>query len=51
MEKSELLTRISKLAALAHSEDLHRYSLSEQAVKEIKAALEIMTEEYVATYC
>jgi hypothetical protein len=51
MEKSQLLARISKLAALAHSEDLHRFALSEQAISEINAALETMTEEYVATYC
>ena len=51
MEKSLLLARISKLAALAHSEDLHQYSLSEQAIGEIKASLDALTEEYVATYC
>ncbi|MHC1761095.1 MAG: hypothetical protein AB9917_16630 [Negativicutes bacterium] len=51
MEKSLLLARISKLAALAHSEDLHQYSLSEQAINEIKATLETLSEEYVATYC
>jgi hypothetical protein len=51
MEKNILLARISKLAALAHSEDLNQYSLSEQALNEIKALLETMTEEYVATYC
>lgn len=51
MEKSLLLTRISKLAALAHSDDLHEFSLSEQAILEIKGALDTLTEEYVATYC
>ena len=51
MEKSQLLARISKLAALAHSEDLQLYSLSEAAVNEIKATLDTLTEEYVATYC
>ena len=51
MEKNQLLARISKLAALAHSEDLNRFALSEQAINEINAALETMTEEYVATYC
>ncbi len=51
MEKSQLLARISKLAALAHSEDLNRFALSEQAISEINAALDTMTEEYVATYC
>ncbi len=51
MEKSQLLARISKLAALAHSEDLHLYSLSEEAINEIKATLESLTEEYVSTYC
>jgi Glu-tRNA(Gln) amidotransferase subunit E-like FAD-binding protein len=51
MEKSLLLARISKLAALAHSDDLSAYSLSEQAINEIKATLDTLTEEYVATYC
>ena len=51
MEKNILLARISKLAALAHSEDLNQFSLSEQTIKEIKIALESMTEEYVANYC
>ena len=51
MEKSQLLARISKLAALAHSEDLHLYALSENAINEIKTTLESLTEEYVATYC
>ena len=51
MEKSLLLARISKLAALAHSEDLSAYSLSEQAINEIRTSLETLTEEYVATYC
>ena len=51
MEKSQLLARISKLAALVHSEDLHLYSLSEEAINEIKATLESLTEEYVSTYC
>lgn len=51
MEKNILLARISKLAALAHSEDLNQFSLSEQTINEIKIALECMTEEYVANYC
>ena len=51
MEKSQLLARISKLAALAHSDDLSQYSLSETAINEIKATLETLTEQYVATYC
>ena len=51
MEKNLLLARISKLAALAHSEDLNQYSLSEQAINEIKATLESLTEQYVETYC
>lgn len=51
MEKSLLLARISKLAALAHSEDLQQYSLSEQAINEIRATLETLSEEYVTTYC
>ena len=51
MEKNQLLARISKLAALAHSEDLHQYSLSDGTINEIKATLESLTEEYVSTYC
>lgn len=51
MEKSQLLARISKLAALAHSEDLHLYALSETAINEIKSSLDALTEEYISTYC
>lgn len=51
MEKSQLLARISKLAALAHSDDLHLYSLSEATITEIKSSLDALTEEYISTYC
>ena len=51
MEKNQLLARISKLAALAHSDDLDLYSLSAESINEIKATLDTLTEEYVATYC
>ena len=51
MEKNQLLARISKLAALVHSDDLDQFELSETALKEIRIALDSITEEYIATYC
>ena len=51
MKKLELLARIQNLASLVHCRDLSKYNLTEQSVKELKAVLDTLTDEYIANYC
>ncbi len=51
VEKIELITRIRALSELLHSDDLHKYSFSEETLTEMKQKLDEITEEYIAAYC
>lgn len=51
MKKLELLVRIEKLASLVHSNDLAKYNLTEESMKDIRRALDKLTDEYIAAYC
>ncbi|MEN6413743.1 MAG: hypothetical protein ABFC84_13440 [Veillonellales bacterium] len=51
MKKMELLARIDKLSSLVHSRDLNQFNLNEASIKEIRRALDELTEEYITSYC
>ena len=51
MSKLDLLTRIQKLSALIHSEDLAEFNLAETSIRELQKSLDEMTENYIALYC
>ena len=51
MAKLQLLDRIEKLSVLVHSDDLKEYKLADDSIKEIRVALDKLTEEYISTYC
>jgi Glu-tRNA(Gln) amidotransferase subunit E-like FAD-binding protein len=51
VEKIELITRIRNLSELLHSDDLHKYSFSEETIAEMTQKLDEITEQYIAAYC
>lgn len=51
MEKLELLSRISKLSSVLHSDDLAKYNLANESIVEMKRALDELSERYIITYC
>lgn len=51
MEKLDLLSRISKLSSILHSNDLTKYNLASESIAEMRRALDELSEIYITTYC
>lgn len=51
MKKIELLSRINKLSAIVHSQDVAEFNLDEQHMQAMRHALDALTEEYIHQYC
>lgn len=51
MEKIELIARIRTLSDLLHSDDLHKFSFSEETIIEMRNKLDEITVQYIESYC
>lgn len=51
MHKLLLLDKIQKLSAIIHNDDISNNVLTAESIREIRRALDQLTEEYIAAYC
>lgn len=51
VKKLQLLSKIEKLSAIVHCDELAAYNLTDESITEMRRALDVLTEEYIAAYC